>query len=108
MANITKHATIRRTQKNYIISIVKNYIRIQRTYHIDKCDDEMAKGYARELEEQVSKAPERGKFETAKYLMSIGGLPYMACYLTKLTDFPDDYRNWVMAETRQRLVGFTW
>lgn len=106
MANIREHATIRVTRNDYIVSISKNYIRLQKSLPINKHTKEDAVRVAEEFEVLVAEAP-ANKFECAYYLMRNGGLPYYAGYTNWITP-KDDYGKWVLDQTRIRLCGCTW
>lgn len=71
-----EHASIRVTNKDFVVSIIFNHIRIQRSLPLTKATKAAAIAEARELERIVHCAPKADKFKVAWYLMRHGGLAY--------------------------------
>lgn len=113
MTNTTIKYVTRRTPKyvnakltsnnnDHIVSIVKNYIRIQKHFDIRKYDIKDAVKFKEEIEQLVNNLP-NDKWDAAKIMMAHGGLPYHPGYLKEgYPDNADRYVEWVIDETDAR------
>lgn len=99
-----EHASIRVTKKDFVVSIVCNHIRIQRSLPLTRATKEVALAEARELERIVHCAPKADKFKVAWYLMRHGGLAYYPNWKTDVSD-KDEYIQWVAELTRERVLN---
>lgn len=98
-----EHASIRVTNKDFVVSIIFNHIRIQRALPLTKATKAVAIAEARELERIVHCAPKGDKFKAAWYLMRHGGMAYYTQWRKDVSD-KDEYIQWVAELTRERVL----